>query len=167
MKRPFKVLICLLAMLASPLHAATPTAIPVVVAESDDFEIVGRLEENAFIFFVDRSQTNAPVLAATLEVEQGDKKTVARFRAESGDYLIDDAGFLARFVQPASYPLSFTLLAGEESDLLSANFAVISPLTVSGNEKGQFAGGFLPLALLLLAGGAGWYFVKRRKGGAA
>ena len=164
-----KSLLCLLALLASPLHAstATPTPIPVVVAESDDFEIVGRLEEKSFIFFVDRNKSNAPVLAATLEVEQGDKKAVARFRPDSGDYLIDDAPFLAPFDKPGNYPLSFTLIAGDESDLLSANLAVISPLTVTNGGARQLGGWLLQIALIALAGGAGWYFVKRRKGGAA
>ena len=173
-----KYLCCLLALLASPLHAATstPTPIPVVVAESDDFEIVGRLEEKSFIFFVDRNKSNEPVLAATLEVEQGDKKAVARFRPETGDYLIDDAPFLTPFDKPGSYPLSFTLIAGDESDLLSANFAVISPLTALRSESSwgitnagehPLGGRLLQIGLLVLLVGAGWYLVKRRKGGAA
>ena len=163
-----KLLLCLLALLASPLHAstATPTPIPVVVAESDDFEIVGRLEEKSFIFFVDRNKSNAPVLSATLELELGDKKAVARFRPDSGDYLIDDAPFLAAFDKPGIYPLSFTLIAGEESDLLSANFAVISPLTVTNGGELKFDSWLRQIGLLVLLAGAGWYFVKRRKGGA-
>ncbi len=167
MKRPLQILFCLLAMLASPLHAVTATPIPVVVAESEDFEIVGRLEEKSFIFFVDRNKSNAPVLAASLEVEQGDKKAIARFRPETGDYLIDDAGFLAPFAQPGAYPLSFTLIAGDESDLLSANFAVNSALTVTDAGERQLGGWLLPIALIALVGGAVWYFVKRRKGGEA
>ncbi|MDD2742727.1 MAG: hypothetical protein PHV02_10655 [Rhodocyclaceae bacterium] len=167
MKRPLQILFCLLAMLASPLHAVTAMPIPVVVAESEDFEIVGRLEEKTFIFFVDRNKSNAPVLAASLEVEQGDKKAIARFRPETGDYLIDDAGFLARFAQPGVYPLSFTLIVGDESDLLSANFAVNSALTVTDAGERQLGGWLLPIALIALAGGAVWYFVKRRKGGEA
>ena len=176
MKRPLLILFCLLAMLASPLHAVTATPIPVVVAESEDFEIVGRLEEKSFIFFVDRNKSNAPVLAATLEVEQGDKKAVARFRPETGDYLIDDAGFLARFAQPGAYPMSFTLIAGNESDLLSANFVVNSALTALRSESSwgitdagerQLGGWLLQIALLALAGAAVWYFVKRRNGGEA
>jgi hypothetical protein len=164
MKHAFQILFCLLAMLTSPLQAVTATPIPVVVAESEDFEIVGRLEEKTFVFFVDRNKTNAPVLAASLEAEQGENKAVARFRPETGDYLIDDAGFLARFAQPGTYPLSFTLIAGNESDLLSANFAVNSALTVTGAGERQLGGWLLPIALIALAGGAVWYIVKRRKG---
>ncbi len=167
MKPVLATLFLLLALLASPLHAVTPAAIPLVVAESEDFEIVGRLEENAFIFFVDRHKTNAPVLAASLEVEQGDNQAIARFRPESGDYLIDDAVFLARFAQPATYPLGFTLIAGDESDLLSADFVVNSLLTVSNVDTQIFGRWRLQILLTALAGGMFWYFVKRRKGGAA
>lgn len=163
-----KFLLCLLAVLASPLHAATPTLtpVPVVVAESDDFEIVGRLEEKSFIFFVDRNKSNTPVLAATLELELGDKKAVARFRPETGDYLIDDAPFLAAFEKPGNYPLGFTLITGEESDLLSANFAVISPLAVTNGGERHLSGWLLQIGGLVLLAGVGWYFLQGRKGGA-
>ena len=162
-----KYLFLLLALIANPLHAATPMPIPVVVAESDDFEIVGRLEEKSFIFFVDRNKTNAPVLAASLEVEQGGKTALASFRPETGDYLIADAAFLDAFAKPGQYPLSFTLIAGEESDLLTAKFDVFSASTVTDANQPQFGGWLLQISLLVLFAGAGWYFLRRRKGGAA
>ena len=167
MKHSLHFLFLLLALIANPLHAATPMQIPVVVAESDDFEIVGRLEEKSFIFFVDRNKTNAPVLAASLEVEQGGKTALASFRPETGDYLIADAAFLAPFAKPGEYPLSFTLIAGEESDLLTAKFDVFSALTVTDANQPQFGGWLLQISLLVLLAGAGWYFLRRRKGGAA
>jgi hypothetical protein len=165
-----KFLILLLALLtpiASPLHAITPTPIPVVVAESEDFEIVGRLEEKSFIFFVDRNRTNQPVLAAQLELELDGKNAQARFRPETGDYLIDDAAFLALFAQAGEYPLSFTLIAGEESDLLNAKFAVITALTVTDADQAPFSGWLVKIALFALLAGASWRFLSRRKGGAA
>ena len=167
MKTPLHFLFLLLIMITDPLYAATPTPIPVVVAESEDFEIVGRLEENNFIFFVDRNKTNAPVLAASLEVEQGERKAVAGFRPETGDYLIADPTFLAAFAKPGEYPLSFTLIAGEESDLLSAKFAVNSPLTATNDPEAQFGGWLVKILLFLLLVGAGWRFFRVRKGGAA
>ena len=161
-----KYLFLLLALIANPLHAATPMPIPVVVAESDDFEIVGRLEEKSFIFFVDRNKTNAPVLAASLEVEQGGKTALASFRPETGDYLIADATFLSAFAKPGEYPLNFTLIAGEESDLLTAKFDVFSASTVTDANQPQFGGWLVQITLLVLLAGAGWYFFRRRKGGA-
>lgn len=162
-----KYLFLLLALIANPLHAATPMPIPVVVAESEDFEIVGRLEEKSFIFFVDRNKTNAPVLAASLEVEQGGKTVLASFRPETGDYLIADAAFLAAFTKPGEYPLSFTLIAGEESDLLMAKFDVFSALTATDANQPQFGGWLLQIILLVLFAAAGWHFLRQRKGGAA
>ena len=167
MKQSLQFLFLLLALIANPLHAATPMPIPVVVAESDDFEIVGRLEEKSFIFFVDRNKTNAPVLAASLEVEQGGKTVLASFRPESGDYLIADAVFLAAFAKPGEYPLSFTLIAGEESDLLTAKFDVFSASTETDANQPQFGGWLVKIALFVLLAGAGWHFLRRRKGGAA
>ncbi len=171
-----KYLFLLLALIANPLHAATPMPIPVVVAESDDFEIVGRLEEKSFIFFVDRNKTNAPVLAASLEVEQGGKTALASFRPETGDYLIADATFLSAFAKPGEYPLNFTLIAGEESDLLTAKFDVFSASSALRSESSwgitdanqpQFGGWLVQITLFVLLAGAGWQFFRRRKGGAA
>lgn len=162
-----KYLFLLLVLIANPLHAATPMPIPVVVAESDDFEIVGRLEEKSFIFFVDRNKTNAPVLAASLEVEQGGKTVLASFRPETGDYLIADPAFLAPFAMPGEYPLNFTLIAGEESDLLTAKFDVFSASTVTDASQPQFGSMLVKIALFVLLAGAGWHFLRHRKGGAA
>jgi hypothetical protein len=175
MKNGLPILLLLLGLMAGslagplsqPLHAASPLPIPVVVAESDDFEIVGRLEDQSLVFFVDRHSSNAPVLAARLEIEQGEHKAVARFRPETGDYLIDDAAFLAVFAKPGEYPLSFTLIAGEESDLLSAHFAVNLPSTVTNGLATPGGDGQVNSALLLLLVAAGWWFFKARKGGAA
>jgi hypothetical protein len=167
MKQSLQFLFLLLALIANPLHAATPMPIPVVVAESDDFEIVGRLEERSFIFFVDRNKTNAPVLAASLEVEQGGKTVLASFRPESGDYLIADAAFLAAFAKPGEYPLSFTLIAGKESDLLTAKFDVFSASTATDLNQPQLGGWLVKIVLFVLLASAGWHFLRRRKGGAA
>ena len=62
-----------------PAQAAGP--LPVVVAESEAFEIVGRLDENSLLLHVDRAPTNAPVLNATLAVEAGGKEVAAVFDA--------------------------------------------------------------------------------------
>ena len=152
---------------ASPA-AEAPVAMPVAVAESDSFEVIGRLEASGFVFFVDRAASNAPVLNATLEVEQGGRKATARFRSESGDYLIDDAAWLAPLRQPGEYALAFTLLAGDEADLLTADFAVLAASTVATALPlfNGWAAGISGLALLLLLLGA-WRRRAARKAVAA
>ena len=150
------------------LAHASPVAIPVAVAESDSFELVGRLDASGFVFFVDRAASNAPVLNATLEVEQGGRKATARFRSESGDYLIDDAAWLAPLRQPGEYALAFTLLAGDEADLLTADFAVLAASTVATALPlfNGWAAGISGLALLLILAGA-WRRRVARKAVAA
>ncbi|MDP3137298.1 MAG: hypothetical protein Q8N17_13340 [Burkholderiaceae bacterium] len=146
--------------------AEVPFPIPVVVAESEGFELVGRLDAEGFAFFVDRAASNAPVLNAALEVEQGSRKATARFRSETGDYLIDDAAWLQPLRQPGEYALAFTLVAGEEADLLSADLVVSGASTAATALpfSGAWAAGISGLTLLLLLGGAWW---RRRAGGKA
>ncbi|KXB31984.1 hypothetical protein AT959_02675 [Dechloromonas denitrificans] len=147
-----------------PLQAAEmPTPIPVVVAESEEFEIVGRLDEKGFVFHIDRSASNAPVLAAKLEVEADGRLAPARFRPESGDYLIDDAAWLSPLRTPGEHALAFTLLAGEESDLLSADFAVLPASTAGTGTVSGLAWPLAGTALLVLAV-LGWRFSRQHKG---
>ena len=146
--------------------AELPLPIPVVVAESESFEVVGRLDTEGFTFFVDRAASNAPVLNAALEVEQGGRKAKARFRNESGDYLIDDAAWLQPLRQPGEYALAFTLVAGDEADLLVADFDVSGASTAATALPiaGGWVAGIAGLSLLLLLGGAWW---RRRAAGKA
>lgn len=110
-------------LLTTSLFAAEGM-IPTAVAESESFEVVGRLQDEGLVFYIDRSDSNAPVLGAVLEVESAGKSIKAAFRAERGDYLVADAEWLKPLRQPGEYPLGLTLIAGDESDLLSASLDV-------------------------------------------
>jgi len=156
-------------LLAGPIFAQTtelPLPMPVVVAESESFELVGRLDAEGFTFFVDRAASNTPVLNAALEVEQGGRKATARFRSETGDYLIDDAAWLQPLRQPGEYALAFTLVARDEADLLSADLVVSGASTAATALpfSSGWAAGISGLSLLLLLGGAWW---RRRAAGKA
>jgi len=98
--------------------------VPKVLAVSEQFEAVGRLETNGLVFYVDRADSNAPVLNARLAVEFEGKSVDATFRPEQGDYLIADAGWLKALRQPGEHALALTLLAGDDSDLLTASLDV-------------------------------------------
>lgn len=132
---------------------------PVAVAESEAFEAVGRLSDEGLVWFIDRTDSNAPVLDARLEVEANGQTQLARFRPEQGDYLIADAGWLKALRQPGEHALALTLLAGDDSDLLTAS------LDVHADEAGQplvstRSLGWLPVLGGLLIGLLWW---RRRK----
>lgn len=155
-------------LLAAPMGAMAlepmPPA-PVAVAESETFEVVGRLQDEGFVFFIDRADSNAPVLGATLEVETGGRAAKAAFRAERGDYLIADAAWLKPLRQPGEYPLALTVIAGAESDLLTADFDVFAASTATGAGSGFGAAAWVLAGLAVLAGGL--FVLRWRKGSRA
>ena len=138
--------------------------VPKVLAVSEQFEAVGRLETNGLVFYVDRADSNAPVLNARLAVEFEGKSVNATFRPEQGDYLIADAAWLAPLRREGEHALALTLIAGEESDLLTGELDVHlgqkSGLTAAGIDARWLAAG----ASLMVAGFLIW---RRRRGGRA
>lgn len=139
------------ALLLSTRLFAAEGVIPTAVAESESFEVVGRLKDEGLVFYIDRSDSNAPVLGAVLEVESAGKSVKAIFRAERGDYLVADAEWLQSLRQPGEYPLGLTLIAGDESDLLSASLEVPANAVAAGviADWGWFGKGGAGLAGLL------------------
>lgn len=146
--------------------AETLVPLPIVEAESEAFEIVGRLAVDGLVLHVDRASSNEPVLAATLEVEAGGRTATAVFRPASGDYLIADAGWLQPLRQPGEHVLALTLLAGEDSDLLSGELAVAAPPVAAAAGAG-YLGTVLLVALLLVAVIVIGRRLRRVPGGAA
>lgn len=121
----------LLAALASPgahgpngehLDAKTGSAMgstrPRIEAHSDLFELVATLHDGELSILIDRYETNEPVLNAELEVESSGMKAKAKFHADHGDYAIDDPSFVKLLRTPGEHALVFTILAGQDSDLL-------------------------------------------------
>lgn len=102
-------------------HASTS---PHVEAKSDLFELVATLGGGNLSVVVDRYETNEPVLNAALEVESGDIKAKATFRADHGDYVFNDPKLLALLGSPGEYGLVFTLIAGGDTDLLDGTLVV-------------------------------------------
>lgn len=156
---------CLLLSTWAHAAPAAEAPFPIAVAESESFEAVGRLEAEGMRWFIDRADTNAPVLGAMLEVEFGGKTAKAVYRAERGDYLIADAGWLAPLRAIGEHDLVLTLIVGEESDLLTAE------LHVDANDagNGDLGGGrgiWIGLAGAVL-GAVVWWRRQRRKGGEA
>jgi hypothetical protein len=104
--------------LDAPPATRSTAALPRVEAHTDAFELVAELRAGELVILVDRYTSNEPVLGATLEVESGSLKAVAAFRADRGDYVVTDATLLKALAAPGEHGMVFTLMAGQDSDLL-------------------------------------------------
>ena len=125
-------------------------------ANSDIFELVATLAGGELSIFIDRFVTNEPLLQAQVEVESGAMKAQAKFRAEIGDYRIDDPAMLQKLSTPGEHPLVITVIAGKDSDLLDAVLRV--PATSAADDhhfhwEWWALGAFATLVLLGIAVG--------------
>jgi hypothetical protein len=168
----------------TPMRAAA--ALPRVEAQSDAFELVAELRSGELVIMVDRYETNEPVLGAKLEVESGSLKAVAAFRTEQGDYAVTDASMLKALATSGEHGLVFTLVAGQDSDLLDGTLvtaedggaAALSANNDHGHAHGNgdhaHAHGHeleraawigAGIATLGLIGGIAWWRQRRRGAG--
>lgn len=125
-----------------------------IEANSDIFELVGTLAGGELSIFIDRFVTNEPLLKAQVEVEFGALKAQAKFRAEIGDYKIDDPAMLQKLSTPGEHPLLITVIAGKDSDLLDAVLLVPASLAVDVHHfhwEWWALGAFAVLVLLGIA----------------
>ena len=111
--------------LDGPANAAgTASSAPRIETFTEAFELLGHLSGGELSIMIDRYETNEPVLNGALEVQYKDLKAKATFHADLGDYAVDDPKFLAAISTPGTHALLFTLVAGEESDLLEGTLTV-------------------------------------------
>ena len=123
--------------LDAPATMGTAPSLPRVEAATEAFELVAELRAGELAIVVDRFQTNEPVLNAKLEVESGALKAVATFRAEQGDYVVSDAALLKALAAPGEHALVFTLVAGNDSDLLDGTLVHAQAGAAAGGEHGH------------------------------
>lgn len=148
----------------TPAAVDGPTS-PRFEAHSDLFEAVGVLEGDHLSLFVDRFADNAPVLKAKVELESGATKAVGEFHEEHGDY-----GFAAgSFTKPGNYPITLTVTAGDEVDVLAANLVVTGEHAGHEHEESSLLkqAGLWAVGLAILAALA-WTtrrLIKRRNAG--
>lgn len=121
---------------------------PRIETATEAFELVGQLHGDQLALFVDRFETNEPVLNANVEVEANGLKAQAMFRADQGDYLVDDKALISALAKPGKHSLVFTVAAGNDSDLLEGAMQVA---TEDHAAPPSFADRFSPSISLLLA----------------
>lgn len=142
-------------------HGADPqpaagTVAPRFEARSDLFELVGVLQGDELLLYLDRAADNAPVREGEIEIESASVQGKAT--ADAGGVFRLKAGGLA---QPGKHALTLTVTAGEDVDLLTATFehgATESPVVAvrQGGATTAIAGGLV--LLLVLA-----WFIRTRK----
>lgn len=113
--------------LDGPAITGSSGAVARIETFSEDFELVGQLSGGELSVMVDRYETNEPVLKGQLEVEYKGMKAKATFHPDMGNYAIDDVKLLKALSAPGKHALLFTLVAGEESDLLEGTLEVGEP----------------------------------------
>ncbi len=138
-------------------------------AYSEMFELVATLYKEELSILIDRYESNEPVLNAMLEVESGNIKVKAKFHPDQGDYAIDDPAFLKLLRTPGEHALVFTLIAGQDSDLLDGKLVTAAVMTNSQGHTQDDHGHILEIAawtgLATLGLGIGILIWRRRNAG--
>lgn len=170
MKHRLLLPLLLAALLAAPVQAheghdeapaaATGQALPRFAASSELFELVGVLDGRQLTLYLDHAASNAPVQGATLELDFGGAKLKPVPKGE-GEFTLQ----LERGPQPGLIPVTATVLAGNESDLLAGELDLHAhePAAPAASARWKYiAAG----ALALLGLGAGLRLGRQRRAAA-
>lgn len=150
--------------------AATGQALPRFSAVSETFELVGVLSGKQITLYLDRFADNSPVRGAQIELEIGGAKFTATKQGEDEYEVV-----LAEAPKPGVLPVTATVTAGNEADLLAGELDIHEAAhadeaahTHSWTEyAGWGAGGLAALALLAWGGRRMMSSRSVRAGGAA
>lgn len=131
---------------------------PRVSAQTEDFELVAVLDAGGtappmLVLYLDRFATNQPVVDATVEVESGAFKAVAR-PASAGVYTVPGIAFAS----PGRHPLTVSVQTADSADLLDATLEtapVAGPAPATAGVP-RWAWAFPAAVLLAAVGVAGW-----------
>jgi membrane fusion protein, heavy metal efflux system len=103
--------------------AAAGAPSPRFTANSDLFEVVGILSSQELSVFVDRFASNEPITQGKVEIESGAYKGVGVLHNDIGDFVFP----VKAFANPGSYPITLTVTAGDDVDILAGNLVVPDP----------------------------------------
>lgn len=132
---------------------------PRASAQTEDFELVAQLNGSTLTFTLDRFATNAPVVDAQIEVESGTALKEVAKQSAPGVYAVK-ADLLAA---PGKYPLSFSVQAGDISDLLAATLDISPPIEKTPHVRGWSEWVTWTISAVVLVAGFGLVLQRRRK----
>jgi hypothetical protein len=142
-------------------------ASPRVIAVSEKYQLVGIVEGEVLVIYLDRAEDNSPVTAATLEVSLDGQSYKAELHEKAASYEVT-APVLRK---PGSYEVLVTLAEGGEHDLLAGTLKIppagaraggngtrslrqVLTDAVSSSPGGRAGIGLAGFVLLAAAGGA-------------
>lgn len=96
---------------------------PRASAQTEDFELVAQVQGATLTLTLDRFATNAPVVDAQIEVDNGSVLKQTAKQIAPGVYAVQGTPFEV----PGRYPLTFSVQAGDTSDLLAATLDIAAP----------------------------------------
>lgn len=137
-------------------QAGTARSLPRFAATSESFELVGILEDKRLVLYLDRFADNTPVKDAKLELELGGAKLVPK---PAGEGLFE--AVLAQAPKPGVIPVTATVVAGGETDLLAGELDLheeAKPAEAHTHAWWRYA---TVLAALALLAGLGTVAVRR------
>lgn len=108
----------------------TGPALPRFAAASETFELVGVLNGKHITLYLDRAADNTPVTEAQIELEIGGAKLKAQKRG-SDEFEV----MLASEPQPGLVPVTATVTAGSEVDLLAGEFDIHAAAAVGESAR--------------------------------
>ena len=133
---------------AAPI-AIMPSTGPQIESSGSVFELVATARGHELTIYLDRADTNVPVDGATIEITTDGKPPVAAKPIGAGTYEAE-ATWLD---EPGAKPLVFTVMAGEEADLLNGVLQVSQPVAASAEQHSLMELLAQPVSWLLIAGG--------------
>lgn len=136
--------------------AAAGTALPRFAAVSELFELVGIVDGTRLTVYLDRHDDNAPVAGATVALEL-DGTPVALTEGADGSF----EGTLAEALPPGVVPVTATITAGPDTDLLAGELDVHEAAHDDAPPAPPWAR-IAPWAALAAAGGIAALWAARR-----
>ena len=124
------------------------SAAPRAEAQTDLFELVVTPQNGLLTIYVDDFAHNQPIDGAKVEIESGNWKAEATV-VERGIYHVN----APQFSTPGTYPLVFTVTAGEAADLLETTLVVkdSAQASVPSNLPSRSVLGWLSASLVAMA----------------